>query len=348
MKKLLLITFVVIFLPILCWGWGREGHQIIATVAEDHLDESTKVMIQSLIGNNHLYSIASWADDVRKDRRETAPWHYVDIRLGSAYDASRDCSLPHGCVVVKIEEFLKVLTTKEASREDRAEALKFVVHFVGDIHQPMHAVEEARGGNEIHVQFLDSDRCGPYECNLHRVWDTSMIQHSGMSRADYAQHEEELITAEKLDGQRIGMPEQWANESAKLAEAAWVPDGADLDERYYDQQIKVVARQMALAGLRLARVLNETIGKMTPRDFPASREPKLAAEALSSSGDPVSSAGEIASADLKVWVNMRSGVYHCPENPWYGKTKSGEYMTESEALMRGYHAAGGRACNVAE
>jgi hypothetical protein len=348
MKKLLLIAFAIILLPVVCWGWGREGHQVIATVAEDHLDESTKVMIQSLIGNNHLYSIATWADDVRKERRDTAPWHYVDIRLGSAYDASRDCAFPHSCVVVKIEEFLKVLTDKNASREDRAEALKFVVHFVGDIHQPLHAVEEARGGNGIRVQFLNGDRCGPYECNLHGVWDTSMIQHTGMSREEYARHEEELIAAEKLNEQPIGMPEQWANESAKLAQVAWVPDGADLDERYYDQQIKIVDSQMALAGLRLARLLNGTIGKMTPRDFASSREPKIAAEALSSSGDPASSAGEIASADLKVWANTRSGVYHCPETPWYGKTKSGEYMSESEALKRGYHGVGGRACNVAQ
>jgi hypothetical protein len=97
MKRHLLVTFAIILLSVVCWGWVREGHQIIATVAEDHPDESTKVMIQSVIGNNHPYSIASWADDVRKESRDTAPWHYLDIRLGSAYDASRDCSLPHSC-----------------------------------------------------------------------------------------------------------------------------------------------------------------------------------------------------------------------------------------------------------
>ena len=72
---------------------GREGHQIAAAVAEDHLDETTKVMIQSLIGNNHLYSIATWADDIRKERRDTAPWHYVDIPLGSTYDVNRLAAL---------------------------------------------------------------------------------------------------------------------------------------------------------------------------------------------------------------------------------------------------------------
>ena len=115
----LLTSLTVILASVPCWGWGREGHQIIAAVAEDHLDETTKVMIQSLIGNNHLYSVATWADDIRKERHDTAPWHYVNIPLGSTYNAARDCEPPRSCVVVKIEEFTRVLTDKTKSR-DRA------------------------------------------------------------------------------------------------------------------------------------------------------------------------------------------------------------------------------------
>jgi hypothetical protein len=170
-------------------------------------------------------------------------------------------------VVEKIGEFVKVLMDKKASREQRAEALKFVVHFVGDIHQPMHAAKEAEGGNGIHVSFLNSDRCGPYDCNLHGVWDTSMILHVGLKPDDYSIRLEELVKSEHLAGQDGGTPEQWANESVRLAKVAWVQDGTNLDEQYYQREIKVVDRQMALAGLRLAKLLNDTIGKMTPRDF---------------------------------------------------------------------------------
>jgi hypothetical protein len=267
MRKIPLALAIILLLPPFCWCWGREGHRIIATVAEDHLNETTKVMIQSLIDNNHLYSIASWADDIRKERQDTAPWHYVDIPLGSTYNASRDCPSPKSCVVEKIGNFIKVLTDKKASREQRAEALKFVVHFVGDIHQPMHAAKEAEGGNDIHVRFLSSDRCGPYDCNLHGVWDTSMILHAWLKPEDYAARLEELIKSEHLTVQDGGTAEQWANESVRLAEAAWVQDGANLDESYYQREIKVVNTQMALAGLRLAKMLNDTIGKMTPREF---------------------------------------------------------------------------------
>jgi nuclease S1 len=338
---LLIVSFVLV--PPSAWGWGREGHQIIAAVAEDRLDETTKVMIQSLIGNNHLYSVATWADDVRKERHDTAPWHYVDIPLGSAYDPARDCELPRSCVVVKIADFVQVLKDKSKSREERAEALRFVVHFVGDIHQPLHAVKEAAGGNGVHVTFLGSSRCGTYECNLHGVWDSDLIEHNGLNREAYARREEELIATNKLDGQADGTPEEWANESARQAQTAWMPDGSDLDEHYYEQQIKVVNRQMALAGLRLAKLLNDTIGKMTPRDFAVSVPPNAGQE----SSPTLEHAGETPNDNgsaVKVWVNTKSRAYHCPGSPWYGNTKQGEYMSESEAVKNGYHPAGGKSC----
>ena len=340
-----LLAIAVFLAPSRCWGWGREGHQIVAAVAEDHLDETTKVMIQSLIGNNHLYSVATWADDIRKERYDTAPWHYVDIPLGSTYDPARDCELPRSCVVVKISDFVRVLKDKGKSREERAEALKFVVHFVGDIHQPLHAVKEAAGGNGVHVMFLGSSRCGRYECNLHGVWDSDLIEHTGLSREEYAHREEGLIAAEKLDVQAGGTPEQWADESLKLAQAAWVPDGADLDEHYYEQQIKVVDKQMALAGLRLAKLLNDTIGKMTPKDF-AAPVPSNAGQESSLTSKRTGETSNDAGSGIRVWVNTKSAAYHCPGSRWYGNTKQGEYMTESEAVKSGYHPAGGKSCQM--
>ncbi len=254
LKKLVAVLLVFFVMCPASFGWGHEGHQIIATVAEDHLDETTKVMVQSLLGNNHLYSIASWADDVRRERPDTKGWHYVDIPLGGKYNASRDCALPESCVVAKINDLLKVVTDKNAPREQRAEALKFIVHFVGDIHHPLHAVGEAKGGNGVRVRFLGDDRCGRYECNVHGVWDTSMILHTGLNRQEYSQHLEEFIKSEKLGSAEGGTPELWANDSLRLAGAAWVPDGTNLDEQYFQREIKVVDRQMALAGLSLGKI----------------------------------------------------------------------------------------------
>jgi hypothetical protein len=166
-----------------------------------------------------------------------------------------------------------------------------------------------------------------------------------LSCDEYSRHEEEVVTADKLEALAGGIPEEWANESLKLAEGAWVPDGTHLDERYYKKQIKVVDRQMALAGLRLAKLLNESIGKMTPRDFPSSSSP---AEKSALNSEDVGQSQNTKSSDLKVWVNTKSGTYHCPSSRWYGKTKQGEYMSESEAVKNEYHPAGGKSCQSNE
>jgi hypothetical protein len=255
-KGLGVLLTAVILLPGFCFAWGPEGHEIIAMVAENHLDAGSQQMMRLLLGNTHLYAVAVWADDIRSERPLTKPWHYVDIPFGSKYEPDRDCPVETSCVVGQIGRFLGVLIEPRADREQREEALKFLVHFVADIHQPMHAAREAWGGNDLAVRFLGSDRCGPSPCNLHGVWDWSLIEHTGLTPDAYAARLEQLIKAEDLNRQAGGLPKDWANESLALAQAAWVPAGTNLDEHYYDRQIKVVDRQMALAGLRLAKLLN--------------------------------------------------------------------------------------------
>lgn len=169
-----------------------------------------------------------------------------------------------------------------------------------------------------------------------------MILHTGLNRQEYSQHLEDLIRAEKLTRADAGTTEQWASDSHRLAGAAWVQDGANLDEQYYQREIKVVDRQMALAGLRLAKLLNDTTGKMTPRDFATARQQSINLQPATSLAIPVQ-AGNVGS-DVKVWANPKSMVYHCPATRYYGATKNGEYMTEDEARKSGYHAAGGRQC----
>jgi len=145
------------------YGWGREGHRIIGDIAQERLTEVTRRNIQSLIGNNTLASVANWADEIRPERDETFGWHFVDIPKDTAgFSDARDCYRPddrhkgarddhQNCVVDRIEYFMRVLGDKNAPREDRIEALKFIVHFVGDIHQPLHAIGEAKGGNGVHI-----------------------------------------------------------------------------------------------------------------------------------------------------------------------------------------------------
>jgi hypothetical protein len=158
-------------------AWWDAGHQIVANIAERRLTPAAKRETNELLAlehQRHLSSIASWADDIRRDRHETASWHFVDIPLdASRYDPARDCK-DGDCVVVQIVRFAHVLADPHAKPRARLEALKFVVHFVGDIHQPLHCENHGdHGGNDVHVGWFGKPT------NLHAVWDGSIIEKMG-------------------------------------------------------------------------------------------------------------------------------------------------------------------------
>jgi hypothetical protein len=272
------VVLVAVLAPaVAVYGWGREGHRITGDIAQERLTEITKRNIQLLIGNKTLASVANWADEIRPERDETFDWHFVDIpKDAQGFSNTRDCYRPHdrhkgakddhqNCVVDRIEYFQRILGDKNAAREDRIEALKYIVHFVGDIHQPFHAIGEAKGGNGVHVTEFGSNRCGRYDCNLHSAWDTGLIKHAGMDEEAYVEHLDRLISEQHL--RASGNPADWANESFVLAKAAWVNNGGSVNEQYYRQQIKVVDERLALAGLRLAALLNEVLGHVSPQEF---------------------------------------------------------------------------------
>jgi hypothetical protein len=240
------------------WAWGSEGHRIIAGIAWDHLDHATREKLRAFLGDNDLASISTWADDIRSGRPETGPWHYVNIPPGSGGYEPKDCP-DDNCVVAQINRFARILGDPEQPFAARSEALKFLVHFVGDLSQPFHAMAEARGGNGIAVTAFGSAECGVYACNLHNVWDSELIKHTGLREHRYARALEQMIAADHLQAGSDD-PVAWANESLELAKQAWVQPQADIDEVYYQRERPVVDRQLALAGLRLALLLNEELG----------------------------------------------------------------------------------------
>jgi len=255
------------------FAWGPEGHRIIADVARTHLTSSARLQVRELLGDDDLAAIANWADEIKSARPETAGWHFVDIpRYTSGFSEERDCYRPaprhllsdqdhHNCIVDRIELFQRVLADKSVSREKRIDALKFLVHFVGDIHQPLHAIAEARGGNEIQVIEFGATECGGRPCNLHFVWDVGLIEHSARSEKEYAASLERMISSENLWHQTGGTPEIWANESFQLAKKFWLNNDGAVDDPYYCTNINIVSHRLALAALRLAKLLSETLGR---------------------------------------------------------------------------------------
>lgn len=271
--KLIASVLLATFIPTQLSAWGTKGHAIVADIAASRLTPVTRKNLQLLLGNDSLASIASWADLVRKERDESYNWHFVDIpKDASGFSQERDCFRPqdkhkdattdhHNCVVDRIESFQKVLADENASRNDRLEALKWIVHFVGDLHQPLHAIDEARGGNDIKLAVFGSAKCGDYDCNLHWTWDDLLIQHTGLAEEDYVRRLNELIAQKHLEKQAGGTAVDWANESHLQARHILDPRPVAVDEAYYQANIELVNEKLALAGLRLARLLNDTLGR---------------------------------------------------------------------------------------
>jgi hypothetical protein len=267
---------IFVFLILICassLAWGPEGHRIVGDIAETRLNTTARLRVKKLLGNDDLAAVAVWADEIKGERPETYGWHFVDIPKNAAgFSESRDCYRPdekhaytlqdhHNCVVDRITMFKRVLSDRNAPRQDRIEALKFLVHFVGDVHQPMHAISEARGGNDIHVSEFGSIQCGKYPCNLHFAWDAGLIEHTGISEKPYVARLNKLIASRKLSIQGGGTPAQWASESFLLAKRVWLNDGGAVDETYFENDIGIVNRRLALAGIRLARLINQALGR---------------------------------------------------------------------------------------
>src|SRR5215831_6490007 len=277
MKKLVAIVALLALISSQVLAWGTKGHAVVAALAYSRLTPVTKKNIRQLLGDDNLAAIASWADQVRRDRDESYGWHFVDIpKDAPGFDEARDCYRPqdkhanaandhHNCVVDRIEMFRAVLADENASKKDRVEALKFLVHFVGDLHQPLHAVEEGRGGNDFKVTVFGSDRCGNYPCNLHGAWDYSLIEHAGLTEEDYLRHLQDLIRDNQLETRAGGTAADWANESHLAARQILDENAAALDEAYYQANISLVDERLALAGLRLAALLNDSLGKIPPQ-----------------------------------------------------------------------------------
>ena len=274
MKKLFAIVLLLALLPAQLLAWGPKGHATIGDVAESRLAPQARANVRLLLGADTLASVASWPDQVRKEHDESYDWHFVDIPKDAAgFSRERDCFRPqdkhkdaltyhHNCVVDRIEMFTKVLTDANASRTERAEALKWIVHFVGDIHQPLHAVEEARGGNDIKLPVFGNPQCGDYPCNLHWVWDSILMEHAGLNQEEYAVRVELVIRLGQLEGKAGGTPEDWANESHLQARKILDDKPAAIDEAYYKANAGLVDKKVALAGLRLAKWLNDSLGKI--------------------------------------------------------------------------------------
>ena len=258
------IIAALLLSPSTAYAWGYEGHQIIALIAAGELTPDAKARVADLLGgpdaSSAMVRYSTWADEIRPMRRETAPWHYVDIEIDSrGYDATRDCP-NNNCVVGQIERDTSILKDRSLAKPVRAEALRFLIHFVGDEAQPLHCSDNHdRGENEVRV-ILNGDRT-----NLHAVWDTAVVEALGNDPATVTKRLSATITPADKSAWSKGTPVSWANQSWAIAKQhiyADLPGSGGtsapivLPPDYARQKSAIAAGQLERGGVRLAAILN--------------------------------------------------------------------------------------------
>jgi len=239
-------------------AWGPDGHRIVCEIAERHLLPRTREIIHKNFNIEKLTLVANWADTVKKSPRKPDVRHYTNIEEGSlTYDQTRDCP-DKKCVTEKIREYEKILSNKRLFYFDRKDALKLLIHLVGDIHQPMHLGNLVdRGGNEIKVTINGE------ETNLHALWDSGLTFHEDDSLVQYSEKLDSRTTIDEISQWIKTYVEDWSNESRELSLKYGYPlivdENGNVDEQYIARGRLIVEKQFRRAGVRLAHILNRSI-----------------------------------------------------------------------------------------
>jgi hypothetical protein len=281
-----------------CFAWGDDGHKIVAAIARERLSAETKAKVDAILATDtdtlttpDMVARATWADKWRDHgHRETAQWHFIDIELANP-DLDAACfghppsfqlasaGPPNSCVVDRIKALSTELAAKDTPPSERLFALKFLLHFVGDMHQPLHASDnQDRGGNCVMVRSPEEG-----VVNLHHYWDTTLVDALGSSPGAIATHLATEIKTDQAQAWSLGDEVQWARESNAVAVQSVytigsvpgcpahpttmaLPDGYDAAARL------AVALQLERAGVRLALVLERDLAPLSLGDVTATQE----------------------------------------------------------------------------
>jgi hypothetical protein len=243
------------------FGWGPQAHRVIARVAERRLSPPAKAAIRELlIAPDTLADVANWADNEGHDAVPgSARWHFINVPIDDARFDSRLIRDDNN-VVVKVKHYRRVLSDRSRPKQERQRALLFFVHFVSDIHQPLHVGDHGdRGGNDTQIRFFDEGT------NLHRLWDSGLIHRIGGDDRAWAERVERDITPKAIEECSGGSVDDWADESLQVAKLAYrplddapriIPRGYKLGESYMVRAEPILKKQMARASIRLANELN--------------------------------------------------------------------------------------------
>lgn len=245
-----------------CWSlpvaaWGPNGHRIVGQIAENHLTDKARDGIAELVGRASLAQISTWADEIKSDPawRHASPWHYVNAAPGQSLKSAKRS--PRGDVIEAIQRFERVLRDPGAGRKERVDALRFLVHLVADVHQPLHVgYASDRGGNDIRVRWFGEST------NLHAVWDEHLVEHQRLSFTEWVRFFGHADPGEIEAWQRATVWD-WARESRRMLPGVYDYGGSRsaktpyLGYAYIFKHADGVKLRLLQAGVRLSGLLND-------------------------------------------------------------------------------------------
>lgn len=235
-------------------AWGPEGHKIVGALAEKYLTDAARGQIDLIGGGQSLEQLSTWADEIRSDPdwSESKPWHFADIPDGETYDSCE--RNPEGDVVEAIPRFTKDLINTRLPISKRKEALAFIVHFIGDIHQPLHVGRpKDHGGNSIRLYWRGR------QTNLHAVWDSALLDDGARGVSDYVMKLDTLNASEraKLAANEI---KTWVKENMDARTVVYgLPNThqSGWENQYETKALTLAKSRLQTAGVRLASWLNK-------------------------------------------------------------------------------------------
>jgi len=259
MKLKSFFPIFAIGLTLILVSWGYTGHRTIGFITENHLTSNAKLAIKDLLGDTSISEACTWADDARREPQyaNTANWHFLNIPLGLNYESFKKYvdTVKTENVYSALINAEKELTDKNTSKQQKIHALKFMMHFVGDLHQPMHiSREEDKGGSTIQVNYNDKGT------NLHSLWDTRMLEKEGLNPAQLAVKFDTISESDikqwQSDPVVLWMWESYQISTALYAEIEQM-NNKTIDDTYYQKHMPTVQKRMQQSAIRLAGLLNK-------------------------------------------------------------------------------------------
>ena len=256
-KLVTLLSLAFIFNSNNAMAWGKNGHRIVGKIAENHMTQTTLTAVKALLDGERISEVGTWADEMRSNpsdfwQKKSPKWHYVNVNELSDFHPehySSDSEVSDAYVAIR--RGIDILKNPASSIEDKKFYLKFLMHLVGDIHQPLHVGRaDDRGGNRIKVKFFWEDT------NLHTLWDSKLIEQEKLSFSEFAAYID-TNNQKEISNYLSSRPADWIKESFNHVQDVYNVDDTNFSYNYVYKYMPLVKQRLLQGGVRLAGLLNE-------------------------------------------------------------------------------------------